>query len=176
MCAVSIALTVRRKVKVGVIYNPILDELYSATDSSQSTLNGIPIQVSSVTSLSSACVVTECGSNREESKTEETLRELGRVLREQTMCVRMLGSCALNLAAVACGKCDIVYEKGPYAWDLAAGVLLVERAGGIVRGGGLSGVDKELDLMGRSILAFAPGLESVLREKFASRTKTVRDN
>lgn len=167
-CAVSIGFTYKREYKVGVIYNPILDELFAATHLTPSTLNGQAIQVSPVTQLTRACVATECGSDRSASKIDAVVSELGAVLGNRAMCVRMLGSCALNLAHVACGRVDVLYERGPHAWDMAAGVLIVERAGGVVCGGGLGGLGTPFDLTGRSVLAFTPGLRRALSDAFGS--------
>lgn len=168
ICAVSIGFTYKREFKVGVIYNPLLDELFAATHLTQSTLNGIPIRVSSVTQLTCACVATECGSDRSATKIDAVVSELGAVMSHQALCVRMMGSCALNMAHVACGRVDVFYERGPYAWDMAAGVLIVRQAGGVVCGGGLGGLETEFDLTGRSVLAFTPGLKKNLSGAFGS--------
>lgn len=161
VCAVSIGFTVDRKFIVGVIYNPILDELFSASHLTASTLNGTEIKVSQVSELTSACVATECGSDRAEAKVDFVLEQLSTVLRNRAQCVRMLGSCALNMAHVACGRADVYYEHGPYAWDMAAGVLIIRQAGGVVCGAE-NGVDTPFDLTARSVLAFTPGLASEL--------------
>lgn len=113
LCAVSIAFTYERSVKVGVIYNPLLDEMFSATHLTPSTLNGVTIHVSQIRALHSACVATECGSDRTASKVDEVLRDLRDTLVSGAMCVRMMGSCALNLAHVACGRVDVYHETGP---------------------------------------------------------------
>lgn len=165
-CAVSIGFTYKREFKVGVIYNPILDELFAATHLTQSTLNGQPIRVSSVTQLTCACAATDCGSDRSAAKIDVVVSELGAVLSNHAQCVRMLGSCALSMAYVACGRVDVFYERGPYAWDMAAGVLIVRQAGGIVCGGGLGGLGTEFELTGRSVLAFTPGLRRRLSDAF----------
>lgn len=165
MCAVSIGFTVDREFKLGVIYNPISDELFSATHLTRSTLNGSAIRVSNVSELTSACVATECGSDRAEAKVDFVLEQLATVLRNRAQCVRMLGSCALNMAHVACGRCDVYYERGPYPWDMAAGVLIIQQAGGVVRSAG-KGIDAPFDLTGRSVLAFTPGLAEELGRAF----------
>lgn len=161
MCAVSIGFTVDREFMVGVIYNPILDEMFSASHLTPSTLNGRPIAVSDVSDLTSACVSTECGSDRSKVKNDFVLEQLTTMLQNRVQCVRMMGSCALNMAYLACGRSDIYYERGPYAWDMAAGVLIIRQAGGIVRGAG-NGIDTPFDLTARSVLAFTPGMKTEL--------------
>ena len=154
MVAVSIGFTINRRVVVGVVYNPILDELFEATISTPSRLNGEVICVSGVSSLRSACVSTELGSDRSAPKTNMMLEQLNTILRSEAQCVRALGSCALDLANVACGRVDAYYEIGPYAWDLAAGILIVTQAGGIIRGA----EGTVFDLFGRVIIACVPAL------------------
>lgn len=164
-CAISIALTVKKKYIIGVIYNPILNELFEATHLTKSTLNGNEICVSSVRGLSNACVSTECGSDRSKEKVEYMMENLVCVLRHEAQCVRMLGSCALNMCNLACGRVDALYERGPYPWDMAAGVLIIRQAGGIVRsvGGG------DFCLEGRSVLAFTPGLVEEMEALFGRK-------
>lgn len=163
MCAVSIALTVNREYKIGVIYNPINNEMFEATHLTPSRLNGSDISVSEVQHLQSACILTECGSDRTPEKVGWMLEQLETVLKNQAQCVRMLGSCALNMAAVACGRADVVYERGPYSWDMAAGVLIVRQAGGVVCG---TGLNVPFELEGRCVLAFTPSLKEELGGAF----------
>lgn len=154
MVAVSIGFTLHRKILVGVIYNPILNELFEATSDGPARLNGRAIRVSAVSGLHSACVSTELGSDRSLPKTNMMLDQLGALLRSDAQCVRAMGSCALDLANLACGRIDAFYESGPYPWDLAAGVLIATRAGGVVRGA----KGTVFDLCGRVIVACTPSL------------------
>lgn len=111
----------------GVIYNPMLDELFTAERGHGSTLNGRPIQVSRVTELAEALVSTGFPSRKRHDSPnihfyqEFTLRSHG---------VRRAGSAALDLAYVACGRFEAFWEFHLNPWDTAAGVLLVEEAGG----------------------------------------------
>ena len=157
----SIALTVRKEYVIGVIYNPVLDELFEATHLTKSKLNGEPIRVSQVSRLESACVGTECGSDRSKEKVDFVLDNLSAVLQNNAQCIRMFGSCALNMANIACGRLDVLYERGPHAWDMAAGVLLVRQAGGVVLSGGLRS-KADFQLQGRSVLAYTPTLTEAL--------------
>lgn len=163
ICAVSIGFTMNKEFIVGVIYNPILDEMFSASHLSVSMLNGKPIAVSEVSELTSACLSTECGSDRNSAKTDFILEQLTTMLQNRVQCVRMMGSCALNMAYLACGRSDIYYERGPYAWDMAAGVLIIRQAGGVVRSAG-NGIDAPFNLTSRSVLAYTPGMRTELGE------------
>lgn len=151
---VSIGLVVNRKTVVGVVYNPVLDELFTATTSAPATLNGTPISVSSTTALPSACVMTELGSDRDPAKVDLMLTNLRSLLKANVQCVRASGSCALGMCYVACGRVDSYSEYGPWAWDMAGGALIVEKAGGVVVGA--SG--EKFDLEGRSLLVCTPGI------------------
>lgn len=173
MCAVSIGLTVNREYIVGVIYNPIANELFEATHTSDAKLNGERIQVSDVHELSSACVSTECGSDRSACKVRWIVSNVQRMLSNKAQCVRMMGSCALNLAYLACGRIDVSYERGPHPWDLAAAVLIVRRAGGVVLSGDFDGV-RPFDLTARSVLAFTPGLRTSLLSHLDTCDTTTR--
>lgn len=167
MCAVSIGFTVNRSFIVGVIYNPILEELFEATQTTSSRLNGKEIHVSKVDRLNSAAVSTEAGSDREPGKSEFIISNLTTVLRKEAQCVRMFGSCSLNMAYLACGRTDVLYERGPSSWDMAAGVLIIRRAGGIVCGGSL-GRTADFDLTGRYLLAYTPTMREALRISFGT--------
>lgn len=158
--AVSIGLTYRKTIVVGVIYNPILDEMFCASHLTPSTLNGACIRVSAVSSMQSACVATEAGSNRSPEKTALILEGLRSVLANDAQAVRAIGSCALNMAFVAMGRYDLLYEAGPYSWDMCAGALIIQQAGGII----LSAGGREFDLKGRTLVACTPGLHAEVGE------------
>lgn len=144
-----------------MIHNPITNELFEASHLTASLRNGQPISVSSVSELSSACISTESGSDRSNNKINWIMTNLESMLRNEVQCVRMMGSCALNMANVACGRVDLLYERGPYAWDMAAGVLIIRKAGGIVCAGGFP-PRADFDLTGRSLLAYTPTLKNEL--------------
>jgi fructose-1,6-bisphosphatase/inositol monophosphatase family enzyme len=153
---VSIGLTMNKEPVVGVVYNPIMDELYTATKHHAASLNGTPIRVSAVSELSSACVMVEYGSNRAPEKVELMLTNLRSLLTNDVQCVRATGSCALSMCYVACGRVDSYSEYGPFAWDMAAGAIILRRAGGVLKGA----AGDAFSLTGRSLLACAPGLET----------------
>jgi myo-inositol-1(or 4)-monophosphatase len=117
------------EIVAGVIYNPMLDELFSAERGKGARLNGRPIHVSPVADLAESLVATGFPSRKRHDSPnihfyhEFTLRSHG---------VRRAGSAALDLANVACGRYDGFWEFNLNPWDTAAGVLIVEEAGGVV--------------------------------------------
>ena len=127
--SVSIALAQNGSVLAGVVYNPISNELFAAASGKGATLNGKPISVSQVATLSTSLLCTgfpvhqRRASNNIHYYYNFTLRSHG---------VRRDGSAALDLASVACGRFDGFWEFGLNAWDTAAGILLVREAGGAI--------------------------------------------
>jgi len=127
--SVSIALAQNGSVLAGVVYNPISNELFAAASGQGATLNGQPISVSQVATLSTSLLCTgfpvhkRRASNNIHYYYNFTLRSHG---------VRRDGSAALDLASVACGRFDGFWEFGLNAWDTAAGTLLVREAGGAI--------------------------------------------
>jgi myo-inositol-1(or 4)-monophosphatase len=111
----------------GVIYNPMLDEMFCAERGCGATLNGRPIHVSRIPDLAESLVATGFPSRKRHDSPnihfyqEFTLRSHG---------VRRAGSAALDLAYVACGRFEAFWEFHLNPWDTAAGFLLVEEAGG----------------------------------------------
>jgi len=143
---VSIALERAGEVVLGVVHDPLREETYVAQRGEGATLNGEPIRVSGTDEMIAALMVTGFPYDREEvSAAVELFGRFAMV----TQSMRRLGSAALDLCYVASGRLDGYYERGVYAWDVAAGALMVEEAGGRVtdyRG-------SELDLGGREIVA-----------------------
>ncbi len=125
----SIALRQSQQVIVGVIYDPMRDELWAVQKGCKPTLNGEPFRVSERAQLSEAVISVGL------SKTEATIRAGLPLLQEMIHRVRkcrLMGSAALDMAYVACGRFDAYIEQGISLWDIAAGWLLVEAAGGRV--------------------------------------------
>ena len=126
---VSIALEHDERIELGVIYDPLRDEVFSAERGEGATLNGRRIHVSEVEELNNAMLCTGFPYN---------VRELGDFARHfynfimNAQAVRRDGTAALDLAYVACGRFDGFWEEGLRPWDVAAGVLLIEEAGGRV--------------------------------------------
>ncbi len=127
---ISIALVKRREVITGVIYNPILNELFVAEKGKGSFLNGEQILVSRCIQLDNSFLVTGFPYNID-SNPGNCVEQFIQMLK-QGIPVRRLGSAALDLAYVAAGRFDGFWEINLNPWDVAAGFLLVEEAGGKV--------------------------------------------
>ena len=126
---VSIALRLQKETVVGVIYDPNRGEMWTAQRGDVSKLNGAPIHVSNRTELAEAVISIGL------AKTGETINtnvpRLQQMIHRVRKC-RVFGSAALDLAYVASGRFDAYIETGISLWDIAAGSLLVENAGGRV--------------------------------------------
>src|SRR6266481_1400840 len=126
---VSIALRLRNEVMVGVIYDPIRREMWKGQKGEIPKLNGVPVHVSDRADLAEAVVSVGL------AKTGETINANFPLLQQMVHRVRkcrVLGSAALDMAYVACGRLDAYIEQGISLWDIAAGWLLIETAGGTV--------------------------------------------
>ncbi|HUO76636.1 MAG TPA: inositol monophosphatase family protein [Thermodesulfovibrionales bacterium] len=134
--SVSIALEYRRKIRLGVILDPLRDELFSAEKGRGAFLNGEPVTVSRVGNPGDALIATGFPFRKKEM-TDRYL-ELFRNIFQRVSDLRRAGSAALDLAYLACGRCDGFFEIGLSPWDMAAGSILIQEAGGIVTdfGGG----------------------------------------
>lgn len=173
-CCTSIGLAVGGKPVVGVIYNPFLDQLYSAAQGLGAYLNKtqkLPItgKPKQLASLGQALIGIEYGSKRNsptlpsKSKTFHTLAADVKEGGKMAHSLRAGGSAACNIALVATGGLDMYWEIGCWPWDVCAGICILEEAGGRCFGGKntpLSGDhDREL-IAGRKYLfmrAIAPG-------------------
>ena len=126
---VSLALEYKREIIAGVIFDPTRDELFAAEKGSGAWLNQQPIHVSKTANLAECLVATGFPSHKRHKNPniffyhQITLHTHG---------VRRAGSAALDLCCVACGRFDGFWEFNLHPWDTAAGVLIVEEAGGIV--------------------------------------------
>ena len=126
---VSIALRLRNEMMVGVIYDPLRDEIWVGQKGEIPKLNGCSMHVSDRSELAEAVISIGL------AKTAETIDANFPLLREMIHRVRkcrVLGSAALDMAYVACGRFDAYIETGISLWDIAGGWLLVENAGGTV--------------------------------------------
>ena len=115
---------------IGVIYDPTHDELFSAVDGNPATLNGEPIKVSAVSELSEMLMLTGFPYDAKGLLAANLM--VIEELTKKSRGIRRLGSAALDLCYVACGRADGMYEYGLSAWDVAAGACIVRQAGGVV--------------------------------------------
>ena len=127
--SVSIALTVKSELAVGVIFDPNRDECFVASVGQGATLNGRRIHVSSQPELRRSLLVTGFPADVAQSKRNV---DYFVTMIEHCQAIRRLGSAALNLAYVACGRLDGYWETSLFPWDKAAGALIVSEAGGRV--------------------------------------------
>lgn len=130
ICCISIGLEYNGKMIMGGVYNPFLNELFFGERGEGVTLNGKKVSVSAKTSVESACLVTGFPYTYLDEP-NGPLEVFSRFIR-RGIPVRRLGSAAIDLAWVACGRFDGFFEHKLQAWDSAAGFLLVEEAGGKV--------------------------------------------
>ena len=128
--AISIALEREGRVTLGIVYDPLADELFVAERGRGATLNGRPIRVSEVATLGESLLASGFPYDAWESEDDNTA-EWRRFLK-RTISLRCDGSAALDLCFVACGRVDGYWEQGLEPWDVAAGALIVMEAGGLV--------------------------------------------
>lgn len=128
LSVVSIALLTDKIPVLGLIYNPYADEMFTAERGNGAFLNGRPIHVSSMPFESA--IVSYGTSPYDTELASRTMRAAEKFLL-QAGDLRRSGSAAADLADVACGRSDIMFELRLRPWDVAAGSLLVQEAGGI---------------------------------------------
>lgn len=151
---ISIALVRAGRIEIGVIYDPMLDELFAARLGQGATLNGEPMRVSGVARLDHASIEAGWSSRISAASYLDTVRKLF----DAGAVVRRGGSGALALANVAAGRIDAYVEAHMNAWDALAGYLLIAEAGGYVTdflaGNGL--------MQGNRVLGCTPELRGAL--------------
>jgi myo-inositol-1(or 4)-monophosphatase len=126
---INIALVNNDDVLMGITYDPIREECFHAEKGNGTYLNSSLVQVSQVGLLKDSLVGFDLGYSDEQGK--KMLDIIDR-LWGQVHCMRMMGSSALGLAYVACGRMTFYLHRQVYPWDIASGLLLVKEAGGIV--------------------------------------------
>lgn len=126
--SISIALERAGEIVLGVVYNPIHDELFSAEKGQGARLNGKPIYVSTRTTLAQSLVISGFPYDVWTAEADN-IREWTYFLKRVSN-VRCNGSAALDLCSIASGRADGYWERGDKVWDVAAGGLIVREAGG----------------------------------------------
>lgn len=167
--ATSIGLAVNKNIVLGIVYNPLLDKLYSAIKGHGAFCNGRQLKVSGIEDISKALILTEVGSYRSPEHIEHVFSNFRKVA-VQSHGMRCMGSAALNMCAIASGEAEGYFEYTIHCWDMAAGKIIVEEAGGVV-------IDPEggdLDIMSRRVLCagsepLAKYLSSELNHVLAER-------
>ncbi|MEO0823017.1 MAG: inositol monophosphatase family protein [Pseudomonadota bacterium] len=135
--AVSIALEHRGDIVAGVIFDPVKDEIFVAEKGAGAWMNDRRIRVSGRREMIGMLFATGLPFGAQETL-PQTMRDLAQIL-PRSAGVRRLGSAALDLAYVAAGRYDGYWEREVNLWDIAAGVVLVREAGGLI--GGIAGAD-----------------------------------
>ena len=128
IASTSVGLLIDGVPSVGVVYNPLSGELFRAAKGLPATGDRRPIKVSQTSELVNSLLITGFAYDRRETS-DNNYAEFCH-LTHLTQGVRRLGSAALDLAWVACGRFDGYWERGLSPWDIVAGVVLVEAAGG----------------------------------------------
>ncbi len=154
--SISIALMHKNMVIIGVVYEINRNECFYAWKNGKAWLNGKQITVSPINNLQESLIASGFPYSQEGKSARHftILREL----QDRTHGIRRLGSAAVDLSYVACGRFEAYYEFNLHIWDVAAGILIVQEAGGTLRDfdGG------EDYLYGKEILAAGPLAKEVL--------------
>jgi len=127
--ACSVAVRSGDLMLAGAVYSPVLDRLYTATVDTPALCNGTPIQVSRISRLDEAIVLT--GIDKSPDPAVPPLTSFQRIA-QAVQRPRVMGCASLDICSVAEGRGDAYYESGIFIWDVAAAGLIVERAGGAV--------------------------------------------
>jgi len=128
--AVSIGIEYKGRSVAGVIYDPSRDEMFAAERGAGATCNGEKIRVSEIETLERALVVS--GFPYDVRERMEEYLPAWREFLNHAQGVRRLGAAAIDMACIACGRMDGFWENGLNAWDVAAGWVIIEEAGGRV--------------------------------------------
>ena len=159
--SVSIGVEVDGAMAVGVIEAPTLGETFTAVLGRGAARNGVPIAVGQASAFDAALIGTGFSySPATRARQGAVIAELAPIVRD----IRRGGSAALDLAFTACGRLDGYFERGLNPWDIAAGALLVQEAGGIVTGA-CAGEPASVDMC----IAANPAIHALLRAQIESR-------
>jgi myo-inositol-1(or 4)-monophosphatase len=166
--AVSIGVQVAGRMAHAVVYDPMRQELFTASRGSGAQLDDRKIRVSGQSEIERALVGTGFPFRQADSEMDPYLAMLGKVVRN-TSGVRRPGAAALDLCYVAAGRLDAFWETGLAPWDLAAGSLIIREAGGIISG--LDGSEDYLD--SGHVLCGTPKIYSGLAKLCAPEIKAI---
>jgi myo-inositol-1(or 4)-monophosphatase len=159
--AVSIALRHKNRLEQAVVYDPIRDEMFTASRGGGAQLNGKRIRVTNRRGLEGALLGTGIPFREEQMPYMEAYLQMMQALIPGSAGIRRAGSAALDLAYVAAGRLDGFWEIGLNRWDIAAGVLLIEEAGGLISD--LTG--KETHMQSGDVVAANPRVFKAMLQK-----------
>jgi myo-inositol-1(or 4)-monophosphatase len=128
--SVSVAYAYQGKMMLAVVYDPVREELFSAEYGKGAALSGTPIHVSGYTDLIDCMLSTGFPPDMGDQFSDDMA--YFRAFRKRSQSIRRMGSAALDLAYVACGRFDGYWKTDLYPWDAAAGALIAQEAGAIV--------------------------------------------
>lgn len=143
----SIALEIDGRLEIGVVYDPMSEELFTAERGQGAWLNGVPLRVSDCTEMIDSLLCTGFPYSVRDERRQ--MVEVFAAFLGEAQGVRRLGSAALDLCYVAAGRFDGFWEENLHPWDMAAAVVIVEAAGGRVSNYG----NQPLDIFARQIIA-----------------------
>ena len=129
--AISIGLEHNEEIICGIIYDPIKDEMFTAEKGNGSYLNNQRIRVSSRSKLKD-CLIATGGPRRNQKERDLALKEYDKFSSSVDIPVRKMGSASLDMAYVAAGRFDGMWQRNLNYWDIAAGIILIKEAGGFV--------------------------------------------
>ena len=166
--AVSIGVQVAGRMAHAVVYDPMRQELFTATRGAGAQLDNRKIRVSGQLEMERALIGTGFPFRQADAEMDPYLRMLGKVVRN-TSGVRRPGAAALDLCYVAAGRLDAFWETGLAPWDLAAGSLIIREAGGII-----SGLDGSEDYLETGhVLCGTPKIYSGIAKLCANEIKAI---
>lgn len=164
---VSVAASINGRISHGVIYDPMRQEIFSASKGDGAQLDGRKIRVSGRRALSDSLVGTGFPYRGNQADGIDQYLALLKIVLQNSAGIRRPGSAALDLAYVAAGRLDAFWEFGLKSWDVAAGSLIIREAGGII-----SGIDGSEDyLNGGHVMAGSPKVFASLARLFATDAK-----
>lgn len=163
--AVSIALQHKGKLEVAIVYDPIKNEEFTAARGKGAQLNNRRMRVSQCTQMKDAVIGTGFPFRPDQEHIMDTYFNQAKAIAKETAGIRRAGAASLDLAYVAAGRLDAYWEYGLQEWDIAAGILLVQEAGGLLSDpqGGLN-FQKEGNLVCATPKLFKPFLQ-ILNKK-----------
>ena len=167
---ICVGLLVKKEPVLGIVYNPVLNEMYTAIKGKGSYMNNkkLPlIKNTPLKSLQRSLFITEYGYFLGQDKLDVKVANAKSMLSIPAHGVRSMGSCALDMCQVARGGADFYFEIGIHTWDVAAATVIVRESGGIVVGytrpEGLDSKipisDEPFDLNGRRVLCIRACIE-----------------
>jgi len=166
--AVSIGLQINGRLEHAVVYDPMREELFTASKGEGAQLDGRKIRVSGNKDLDRALIGTGFPVRQADTEMGPYLSMLGKVVKN-TSGVRRPGAAALDLCYVAVGRLDAFWETGLQPWDLAAGTLIIREAGGIISA--LDGAENHLET--GHVLAGTPRIYRGLAKLCAKEIKAI---